>query len=310
MSKNSILKMVLCLLGACGAAWGQGSTAQITGSVKDATGGAVAGAEVKATQTATGANRTVSSGPDGTFILQDLPIGPWQVEVSKEGFSKYVQTGIVLQVDSSSVVDAQLKVGAVSEQVSVQADAALVETHTTAIGSVVDNQRITEMPLNGRNAMELVFLAGMATYPGNGNVNTVRNYPTVVVSVAGGQPNGTTFLLDGTIYQDPYGNLALPLPFPDALQEFKVETSAVPAEYGFHSTAVVNAVTKSGTNEFHGDLFEFLRNGDLNARDFFAASRDTLKRNQWGGVIGGPIRKDKLFFFFGYQKTSLRSDGT
>src|ERR1700677_930209 len=209
MSTKSILKIVLCLLGACAAAWGQGSTAQITGSVKDATGGAVAGAEVKATQTATGANRTVTSGPDGTFVMQDVPIGPWQVEVSKEGFSKYVQTGIILQVDSNSVVDAQLKVGAVTGQGSVQADAALVETHTTAIGSVVNNQQIAEMPLNGRNPMELVFLAGMATYPGNGAVNTVRNYPTVVVSVAGGQPNGTMFLLDGTIYQDPYGNLAL-----------------------------------------------------------------------------------------------------
>jgi hypothetical protein len=307
MSTKSILKIVLCLLGACAAAWGQGSTAQITGSVKDATGGAVPGAEVKATQTATGANRTVTSGADGSFIMQDLPIGPWQVEVSKEGFSKYVQTGIILQVDSSSVVDAQLKVGAVSEQVSVQADAALVETHTTAIGSVVNNQQIAEMPLNGRNPMELVFLAGMATYPGNGDVNTVRNYPTVVVSVAGGQPNGTIFLLDGTIYQDPYGNLALPLPFPDALQEFKVETSAVPAEYGYHAGAAVNAVTKSGTNSYHGDLFEFVRNGDLDARDFASASRDTLHRNQYGGVIGGPVLprfKDKLFFFFGFQETA------
>lgn len=307
MSKKAILKIVLCLLGLCSTVWGQGSTAQITGSVKDASGLVVAGAEVKATQTATGANRTVASGADGAFVLQDLPIGPWQVEVSKEGFSKYVQTGIILQVDSNSVVDAQLKVGAVSEQVSVEADAALVETHTTAIGSVVNNQQIAEMPLNGRNPMELVFLAGMATYPGSGDVNTVRNYPTVVVSVAGGQPNGTIFLLDGTIYQDPYGNLALPLPFPDALQEFKVETSAVPAEYGYHAGAAVNAVTKSGTNSYHGDLFEFVRNGDFDARDFFAASRDTLHRNQYGGVVGGPVLprfKDKLFFFFGFQETA------
>ena len=214
MSKKSILKIVLCLLGACAAAWGQGSTAQIAGSVKDATGGVVAGAEVKATQTATGASRTAISAADGTFTMQDVPIGPWQVEVSKEGFSKYVQTGIILQVDSTSVVDAQLKVGAVSEQVSVQADAALVETHTTAIGSVVNNQQIAEMPLNGRNPMELVFLAGMATYPGSGDVNTVRNYPTVVVSVAGGQPNGTIFLMDGTIYQDPYRQSGATAAFP------------------------------------------------------------------------------------------------
>src|SRR5437867_10978872 len=149
----------------------------------------------------------------------------------------------------------------------------------------------------------------MATTPGIGSMNSIRNYPTVVVSVAGGNGDGVSYLLDGSIWQDPYNSLSLPLPFPDALQEFKVETSAMPAQYGFHATATVNAVTKSGTNEFHGDLFEFVRNGMLNARDAFAVKRDTLKRNQFGGVIGGPIKKDKLFFFGGYQRTSLRSDG-
>ena len=111
-----------------------------------------------------------------------------------------------------------------------------------------------------------------------------------------------TYLLDGSMWQDPYNSLSLPLPFPDALQEFKVETSAAPAQYGYHATATVNAVTKSGTNEYHGDLFEFLRNGDLNARDFLAPVRDTLKRNQFGGVVGGPVLprfKNKLFFFGG-----------
>jgi hypothetical protein len=141
----------------------------------------------------------------------------------------------------------------------------------------------------------------------------VRNYPTVVISVAGGAPDSVSYALDGVIHQDPYNNLSLPLPFPDAVQEFKVETSAIPPQYGFHSTATVNAVTKSGTNQFHGDLFEFLRNGNLNANDFFnnrlGKPRDTLKRNQFGGTIGGPVIRDKLFFFGGYQRTSLRSDG-
>src|SRR3989442_4017678 len=165
------------------------------------------------------------------------------------------------------------------------------------------------MPLNGRDPHELIFLAGMATYPGQGSMNSIRNYPTVVVSVAGGNGDGVSYLLDGSIWQDPYNSLSMPLPFPDALQEFKVETRAVPAQYGFHATATVNAVTKSGTNEFDGDLFEFVRNGIFNARDAFATKRDTVKRNQFGGVIGGPIKKDKLFFFGGYQRTSLRSDG-
>jgi len=303
------MKIVTGLFIACAAMWAQGSTSQINGTVRDSAGLAVPGAAVKVTQTATGAVRTVSSGADGAFVLPNLPIGPYVLEVAKDGFSKYVQSGIVLQVDTNPTIDAALKVGSVSEQVLVQADAAMVETHSTGIGQVVDAQRVAEMPLNGRNPIELVFLAGMSsTAGGSTNLNSVRNYPTVIVSVAGGQGNGITYLLDGASHQDPYNSASLPLPFPDALQEFKVETSALPAQYGYHAGAEVNAVTKSGTNEFHGDLFEFLRNGDLNARDFFSAKRDTLKRNQFGGVVGGPVLKDKLFFFGGYQRTSQRSD--
>jgi hypothetical protein len=305
---STFVRVLSCVLVLCACASAQQSTAQINGTIRDASGLFVPGAEIKATQTATGLVRTVSSNQEGAYILTSLPIGPYLLEFSKEGFNKYVQSGIQLQVDSNPTVDATLKVGSVSESVQVEANASLVETHSTGVGQVVDSQRIAEMPLNGRNPIELVFLAGMATYPGNGAINTVRNYPTVVVSVAGGQGNGLTYLLDGANYQDPYNNLSLPLPFPDALQEFKVETSALPAQYGFHAAAAVNAVTKSGTNEYHGDLFEFLRNGDLNARDFFATSRDTLKRNQYGGVIGGPVKKDRLFFFGGYQKTTQRSD--
>ena len=309
-----VVTLLTLSLSTCFVALGQ--TAQINGTIRDASGLAIPGAAVKATQTATGAVRTAVSGGDGGYVLPNLPIGPYLVEVTKDGFSKYAQTGIVLQVDTNPTVDVAMRVGAVSEQVTVEAGAAQVETRTTSIGQVVDTQRVLEMPLNGREVHELIFLAGMANYPGTASLNTVRNYPTVVVSVAGGAPDSVSYSLDGLIHQDPYNNLSLPLPFPDALQEFKVETSAIPAQYGFHSTATVNAVTKSGTNEFHGDLFEFLRNGDLNANDFFNNSarpykpRDTLKRNQYGGTIGGPIKKDKLFFFGGYQRTSLRSDGT
>jgi len=283
-------------------------TSQINGTISDASGAAVQAAAIKATQTATGVVRTTVSGADGGYVFANLPIGPYLLEVTKEGFNKYAQSGIVLQVDSQPTIDISMKVGAVNEQVTVDANAAQVETRTTAIGGVVDNKQIMEMPLNGRDAHELVFLAGMATSPGDGSMNSIRNYPTVVVSVAGGNGDGVLYMLDGIIHQDPYNSLSLPLPFPDALQEFKVETSALPAQYGYHATATVNAVTKSGSNEYHGDLFEYVRNGDLNARDFFALKRDTLKRNQFGGTIGGPIKKDKLFFFGGYQRTSLRSD--
>ena len=173
----------------------------------------------------------MTSGADGGYVLSNLPVGPYLLEVTKEGFTKYAQSGIVLQVDSNPTIDAALKVGSVTEQVMVQADANMVETHSTGVGTVVDNQRVVEMPLNGRNATELIFLAGMATIGGanGGFLNSVRNYPTVMISVAGGVANQQTYALDGANHNDAYNGLNLPLPFPDALQEFKVETSALPA---------------------------------------------------------------------------------
>src|SRR5215510_4548547 len=296
-----------CLLFLSATVWAQ-ATAQIAGTVHDASGAVIPGVEIKVTQTATGAVRTAVSNENGQYVFANLPLGPYVLEASQPGFTSYMQTGIVLQVDSNLTIDVPLKVGAVGEELTVEANLAQVEARSTSVGQIVDNLRVSEMPLNGRNPIELVFLAGMASSPGNGAINTVRNYPTIVVSVAGGQGNSVSYMLDGTIYQDPYNNLALPIPFPDALQEFKVETSVLQPQYGFHSGAAVNAVTKSGTNEFHGNLFEFLRNGALNARDFFATQRDSLKRNQFGGVLGGPIVKNKLFFFGGYQGTIQRSD--
>ena len=289
----------------CLDAWAQ-ATAQISGVVKDASGAVLPSVEIKATQTATGAVRTAVSGEDGRYVLPNLPLGPYMVEAALSGFRTYVQTGIVLQVNSDAAINPVLAIGQVTETVEVRADAALVETRNSGVGTVMDNQRVLELPLNGRQVTELIFLAGMAN-PGVAN-NGVRNYPTVAVSVAGGIGGGVAFWLDGANHNDPYNSLNLPLPFPDALQEFKLETSAIQAQYGYHSSSAVNAVTKSGTNEFHGDVFEFVRNGVFNARNFFAAKRDTLKRNQYGGVVGGPIIKNKLFFFGGYQGTPQRSD--
>jgi carboxypeptidase family protein len=244
--------------------------------------------------------RAATSGADGSYILTNLPVGRYQMEVTKAGFSRYVQSGIVLQVGGNPTVDIPLKVGTVSEQVQVEANATLVETRSAGIGQVIDNQRVLELPLNGRQVTELIYLSGMATQVNGAGLNSgVRNFPTADISVAGGLSNGLTFRLDGATHNDPYNNLNLPLPFPDALQEFKVETSALPAQYGHHSSAAVNAVTKSGTNEIHGDVFEFIRNGAVNARNSFATTTDSLKRNQFGGTVGGPIVKNKLFFFAG-----------
>ncbi len=300
------LKQILGLFTLCALGlWGQ-STSQIQGVVKDGTGAAVPAADIKAVQTGTNVTRATTSNTDGSYVLANLPIGPYRLEVSKAGFTTYVQTGIVLQVATSPTVDIALKVGNVSEQVQVEANAALVETQSTNIGSVIDNQRILELPLNGRNPAELIQLAGAAVPAG---INGTAGFPGGLnISIGGGLLSGVNYLLDGSLYNNPFDSVNLPFPFPDALQEFKVETNALQADKGTHASGTVSAVVKSGTNKYHGDAFEFFRNGVMNARNAFAARRDTLKRNQFGGTIGGPILKDKLFFFAGYQGTKTRSD--
>src|SRR5262249_22494505 len=212
------------------------------------------------------------------------------------------------QVGNNTAVNVLLEVGQVSETVEVQANTMLVETRATGVSQVIDNTRVLELPLNGRQVSELVLLSGAATTSTQGTLNPgSRNYPTLIIQVAGGMQAGLTYSLDGGNHNDPYNNLNLPLPFPDAMQEFKVETSGLAAQYGFHSSGAVNAVTKSGTNEFHGSAFEFLRNGSLNARNAFDLQNDGLKRNQFGGTLGGPIVHNKLLFFGAYQRTTARS---
>src|SRR5579871_6317618 len=292
------------------------SVSQISGTVKDASGLGVPDAQVSVTQTATGVTRTAVTASSGAYSLPSLPIGPYRMEVKKEGFSTFVQTGIVLQVDTAPTIDPVLNVGAVSQAVEVEAAASMVEGHSSGVGQVVNQSQVVDLPLNGRQVTQLITLAGGSNVvqagfgqaPAVGNLMSSKNYPNeALVSVAGGMLNGTTYLMDGGTHNDVFNNLNLPLPFPDAVQEFKVETSALPAEYGQHSAGAVNVVTKSGGNEIHGDAFEFVRNGDFNARDFFAPVSDNLKRNQFGGTIGGPIKKNKLFFFVGYQGTLIRS---
>jgi len=294
-----------------GNAWAQ-ATAQIAGTVRDQTGAVLPGVEITVTQTDTGATRSAVSNETGSYVLSNLPIGPYRLEAALSGFRTFVQTGIVLQVNGAPVVNPVLQVGQVSEQVEVQANASLVETRSTGVGELIDSQRVVELPLNGRQATQLINLAGAAATIPLSNVGQLysgKNNPDEApISVAGGGANSAlTYVMDGGTHNDPINNLGLPLPFPDALQEFKVETSALPAQYGQHGSGAVNVVTKSGTNDFHGNLFEFVRNGVFNARDFFAPVRDSLKRNQFGGTLGGPIVHNKLFFFGGAQFTIQRS---
>jgi len=290
------------------------STSQIAGVVRDASGAVIPGATVVATQTETHFTRSTSTGADGSYTLTNLPVGPYTLKVTANGFSNYTQTGIELQVASSPTLNVHLQVGAQSQEVQVAANANMIETHQNGVGDVVTGRTITDLPLNGRQITNLILIAGGTSTGPRGDLNGNKNYPTQTISVAGGESSGIGFVLDGAPNNDPFNDLNMPFPFPDALQEFKVQTGALPAQYGANSAAAVNVVTKSGSNQMHGDLFEFVRNYAYNANNFFnnanGLPRDSLKRNQFGGTLGGPILHNKLFFFGGYQGTIQRSDPT
>ena len=290
---------------ACSSVFGQ-AVSQISGTVADSSGAGIPDVQITATQTDTGTARTVTSDASGTYALTNLPIGPYRIDAMKPGFRSYTQTGIVLQVDSAPVIPITLPVGEVSTKIEVEANANQVETTTMGVANVVDQQKVLDLPLNGRQPTDLITLSGAAVQTGTSPEWGMAT--GVTISIAGGLDYGVGYALDGAGLSNFYDATGFPLPFPDALQEFKVETSSLTAMTGTHSAGSVNAVTRAGSNAFHGDLFEFLRNGDLNARNFFAPQRDDLKRNQFGGVIGGPIKKDKLFFFAGYQGTTIRTD--
>jgi len=341
MKKLANITLTFLLAGAT--AWAQG-TAQIHGTVQDSSGSSVPGAQVKVTQTETGASRTAASGADGGYVLTNLPIGPYQIEVTKEGFAKAVQTGVVLQVNADPAIEIALKVGAVSEQVKVEANATLVETRNSGIGSVTETQRIVELPLNGRQVTDLVALNGLdivvvddgsgdrtaevaeargahvlrlpfnlgiggAVQTGSSDNRIFSGRPFISIGGMASLPIGggaTDWLLDGASHYDFMSGTTLPISFPDAVQEFKVETSGLAAARGNNSS--VEIVTRSGTNSLHGSLFEFIRNdGFGSAREYLATKDSTYKRHQFGGVVGGAIKKNKLFFFGGAQETTQRA---
>ena len=290
------------------------AVSEISGLVQDVDGASVPDAQVQITNVDTNAVRTTTTGPSGVYRVTNLAVGSYKLEVTKAGFATYVQSGIVLEVNSSPEINVALKVGTVTEEVQVQADATMVETQSTGVGQVVTPEQVVDLPLNNRQANQLILLSGGAvsdnTGGSAGGLIVTLDYPTTVaISVAGSQGNASNYYLDGALNMDVRTDVGLPMPFPDALQEFKVETSAMPANYGKSPGGTIQATTMSGTNKIHGDLFEFLRNTAMDAKVDFTGLSDGLKRNQFGGVIGGPIKRDKLFLFAGYQETTERISG-
>jgi len=288
------------------------AVAQLSGTVLDESGGTLPGVDVTVVQTDTGMTRSVVTNEHGGYVFTSLPVGPYKLSAQLSGFSAFEQTGIVLAVGDARSVNVNMKLGTLAETITVAADAMLVETRNVNVGTVVSQEQIVDLPLNGRSALQLIVLSGSAVE--NTGLTDNRQYPNAVaISVAGGTGNSTMYLVDGGFNNDPQNNTGNPMPFPDALQEFRTETGVRAARYGMSTGATVNAVTKAGTNNFHGNAFDFVRDHTFNAIRYFERQEngglgrdDGLRRNQAGGTFGGPLVKDKLFFFAGTQITNTR----
>jgi hypothetical protein len=296
----------------CGAYAQGGGNVAIMGTVMDPSNAIIPGAKVTVTEKSTGVSRSATTNSSGQFNISSLPPGTYTVKIQARGFSQSIQS-FTLLADQVRDLNVHLQVGSASQQVTVEASTVTVNTVTPVLSHVMEQSRVINLPLNGRNPADLTVLVPGANYA-NGHGATQGNTKQVPgaesISVNGARPDQISYNLDGANNQDVLSNTNNPFPFPDALQEFSVQTNSFSAQYGGNAGAVVNVVTKSGTNNWHGDLFEFVRNRVFNARNYFSDTVDPLKRNQFGGVIGGPIHKDKSFIFFGYQRTIIRTGST
>ena len=287
----------------------QFTTSSLNGTVVDSSGNAVSGAKVSVENVATGFSKATSSAATGNYSFSTLPVGTYRLTIAAEGFGTYVQSGIVLTVNQVATQNVTLNVGSVSQKVNVFSTAPLVTTSSATVGELVNKQQVVDLPLNGREVQTLLFL-------GAGTRNTTSDYCAFgciggvfpgeqYAKINGTGSTGVAYLMDGADFNDLLLNTNLPFPNPDAIQEFNTQTSNMTAEYGNAVGGVVSVVTKSGTNQIHGDAFEFIRNGALNAKNYFAPTADTLKRNQFGFTLGGPIMKNRLFYFGSYQGTRI-----
>jgi hypothetical protein len=290
----------------------QVTTATIVGAISDPSGATLPGAEVTARNVDTGLTRTVISGEDGAYRVEFLPVGAYVLEITANGLQKTIRGGIVLHVNDTVRVDVTLTVGKVSETVTVTEAPPAVNTSTAEIGRTIQSAEIASLPLVDRNAYTLLDLTpgvqsnnnGVSS-ASNGTSSLVLGFPEQRTLINGGTDGGTgsvNYYLDGGSNMTNLRNTGNILPNPDAIQEFRIQTNSYSAEYGRFASGIINVLTKSGANKFHGSVFEFLRNDVLNANDWNSqVAKAPLRRNQFGGTIGGPIKRDKTFFFFSYS---------
>ena len=301
------MRLVAALVLLSGSVFGQSApTTSLSGTVTDPSGSVMPNVAVELTNTATRWTRNTTTDSQGRFLFTLAPPGTYDVKATAEGFATLRQQGIKLDVDVPATLRLTLSVAAATTSIVIQEDAPMVDSQSGTVRQVVGEEYIQELPLEGRNAAALVYMApGTVLGKGTDTATYATNGENLAISANGTMGNQVGYKLDGASHQDNINNLNAGFPNPDALSQFSVETNNFDAKYGGSGGAVVNIVSKSGTNAIHGTVFEFLRNGALNARNFFGTQKDALKRSQFGGTIGGPIKKDKLFYFGSWQRTIL-----
>ena len=280
------------------------STATVQGAVTDESGAVVAKAKIVARNLATDLERTTETDSAGSYLIASLPVGIYRLEIQAQGFQTVVVNDLVLEVGKVASQNFQLKVGGVAQEVSITADAGLIETTTSTVGTVINRKTVQEIPLNGRHFVDLgLLIPGSVTPPQNGFLTApLRGQGSFAFNTAGNREDTVNFMINGINLNDMVQNQITFQPSINTVQEFKVDNSTFSAEYGRSSGAIANIATRSGANQFHGEAFEFLRNDVFDARNFFDGREPPpFKRNQFGGALGGPIFKDHTFFFFSYE---------
>jgi len=306
------LLLVLALGFVCSAAllFGQGTNGSLTGQITDPSGAAITGAAVTLTDVNTNSTQNAVTDGQGVYLFQLVPPGRYELKVTAGAFAQYQQNGIEINANSYATQNVQLRVAkAKGETVSVTADAELIDTTSAELGMTINQESVAELPLNGRDPSTLALLAPGMVDAGKAGVSWMQSgfsFPTEVAASANGGRIGSTFyMLDGVSNMDTYLGSNSPAPNTDATQEFRLISNNFSAVYGFSTGGVVSMATKSGSNQWHGGLFEFMRNGDLDAGNWSNHVQDTYRRNQYGGYVGGPAIKNHLFFFFNYQGTVI-----
>jgi hypothetical protein len=312
MIRVKLLGVVIAsLLVAAAPASAQTATGQITGSVQDMSGAVMGKVKVTVTNQDTGLTRTTTSNDQGDYVVPLLPVGRYVVTAEQQGFKIALRSDVTLTVDQIQRVDLQLETGNVSETVEVKAEAITLDTASASVGQTITEKQVTELPLNGRNFIQLLFLGAGAVEAG-GEQGAMRQGVGNAISIMGSRPTSNNFMIDGTSNVDTALGTPAAILSVDAIQEFKEQTTTYSAEYGF-SANQINLVSKSGTNAFHGAVFGFMRNEAFDARNFFdspTADKPKLDQKQGGGVIGGPVWKNKTFFLFNYEGTRIKRGST